>query len=161
MPVVASDMKVYLTGGAGNTNPNASLGGVTSTTQMGTAIHSLFDVVSPDESEAGDIEYRAVSLKNMSADTAYSVYAYIVDTSSADTSLAIAYDSVGTQSIVNESTAPTAVSFSAPTTRAAGIALGDMAAGAARRIWVRWTVDTAAAATAADTASFKFDFGST
>jgi hypothetical protein len=73
--------------------------------------------------------------------------------------VAVAYDSTGTQSIVNENTAPTGLTFSTPLSLAAGIALGDIAASGVARIWFRRTV-TAGAAVAADTGKFTVTVGS-
>ncbi len=48
-----------------NTNPNASLGGAVSSTEVvDNSLHNLFDKVSADESLSGDTEYRAVFIKN-------------------------------------------------------------------------------------------------
>ena len=36
MAIVAGDLKIYLSGGAGNSDPNASLGGIISSTEVQT-----------------------------------------------------------------------------------------------------------------------------
>jgi len=47
-----------LTGGAGNSDPNASPGGEMSANQIsGTPMNNLFDNVTADEAAAGDVEY--------------------------------------------------------------------------------------------------------
>ena len=72
------------------------------------------------------------------------------NTPSSDTDVAIGLGSSainGTeQTVADESTAPTGVSFSAPTTFAGGLAIGDLAAGAHKAVWVRRTVNAGAAA---------------
>lgn len=151
MSIVAGDIKFYLNGGAANADPNASLGGTISATQVSGSLHGLFDAVGSDEASAGDIEYRALDVKNTSAETANNAVVYISSqTSSADTSIEIAYDSTGTQTIANESTAPTGVTFSAPATKATGISLGSIAAGGTRRIWIKRVVTAGAVKTASD-----------
>ena len=62
MAIAASDILIRLSGGSGNSDPNAALGGVmsTSTAVTDNTTHNLFDVVSGTESAAGDIEYRGV-----------------------------------------------------------------------------------------------------
>jgi hypothetical protein len=159
MSVVSGDIKFYLTP-TGNTAPAASLGGSGQGSEISAvALHNIFDRVSAAEAAAGDVEYRAIDAKNTNAtDTLLDAVVYLVETSSADTTVAIAYDSTGTQSIVNESTAPVGLSFSTPVTAGTGIALGDMAAGATKRIWMRRTV-TGGAAKATDTGSITVSGG--
>lgn len=153
MAVDPSQLKYYLSP-TGNSDPNLSLGGSGLGSEIGSAIHNLFDRVSPAEASAGDIEYRSLSVKNTNpTDTLYDAVVWIsTETSSVSTTVALAYDSAGTQSVVNESTAPSspALSFSAPTTKATGIALGDIAPGATKRIWLRRTVTAGAAGAASD-----------
>lgn len=162
MSVAPTDLKYYLTP-TGNSDPVASLGGSGQGSEIGSGIHNIFDRVTPAEASAGDIEYRAIDVKNVNAtDTLYDAVVWVsTETSSASTTVALAYDSAGTQSVVNESTAPSspALSFSAPTSKATGIALGDMAAGVAKRIWLRWTVTAGAAGTASDAGELKVGGG--
>lgn len=147
MAIVAGDLRLYLTGGAGNANPALSLGGVISTTAFTDAtLANLFDNVSPADALAGCTHYRALSFKNASAEIAYGAVVYISqETTSADTTVEIAYDSTGTQSIVDEDTAPVGLSFSTPLSLGAGIALGDVAAAGVRRLWFKRIVSPAAA----------------
>lgn len=55
MAIVSGDILYKLSGGSGNSDPNASLGGVISTT---TASTNVYDDVGSAEAIAGDIEYR-------------------------------------------------------------------------------------------------------
>ncbi len=161
MSVVAGDIKFYLVPSA-NADPDASLGGVGIGSEIGAAIHNIFDRVSATEAVAGDIEYRAIGVKNTNVtDTLYDAVVWIsTETSSTDTIIALAYDATGTQSVVNESTAPSApaLSFSTPVSQATGIALGDMAPAAVKRIWLRRTV-TAGAAKATDAGALSVGGG--
>ena len=161
MPITAADLRMYLTGGAANADPALSLGGVISSVQFTDAtLQNLFNNVSPAEALAGSVKYRALSFKNVSAFIAYAAVVYISqETTSVDTTVAIAYDSVGTQSIVDEDTAPVGLSFSTPLSLAAGIALGDVAAGGVARLWFRRTV-TAGAAQASDSGKITCTVGS-
>jgi len=147
MAIVSGDLRFHLTGGAANADPSLSLGGVISSVQLTDAtLENLFDNVSPAQALAGCTHYRALSFKNASALTAYGAVVFISqETTSADTTIEIAYDSTGTQSIVNETTAPTGLSFSTPLSLGAGIALGDVAASGVRRIWFKRIVAPAAA----------------
>lgn len=152
MAVSSTDLLLFLTGGAANSDPNASLGGATSNTQAGVTLHDLFDAVTPTEALAGDTEYRAIDVKNNhSTDTLFNAVLWISgSTTSTKTIIALAYDATGTQSVANESTAPSGLTFTSPTSKATGIALGNLAAGATARIWLRRTVTAAAAVLAAD-----------
>lgn len=70
MPVEPGDIKVYLTGGASNTDPKESRGGTRSTTEvdLNTLLNNLFDDVSAAENAGGDFsEYRCVALRNEAA----------------------------------------------------------------------------------------------
>ena len=161
MAIIAANLTFYLTGGAGNALPAASLGGVISNTAFtNNTLANLFANVTPAEALAGSVKYRALSFKNLAAETAYAAVIYLSqETTSADTTVAIAYDSTGTQSVVNENTAPSGLSFTTPLSLAAGIALGDVEASGVRRIWFRRTV-SAGAAVATDTGKFTVTVGS-
>jgi hypothetical protein len=160
MAIVAGDLKLYLTGGAANADPTLSLGGVTSSVLFtDNTLDKLFASVTPAEGLAGSVKYRALTFKNTSALTAYAAAVYIAqETTSASTTVALAYDSTGTQSIVNEDTAPTGVSFTTPLSLATAIALGDVLAAGVARIWFKRTV-TAGAALAADQGQITITVG--
>lgn len=165
MPIVAADLLIRLSGGSGNTDPNLSLGGVmsTSTTVTDNTTHNLFDVVSGSESLPGDIEYRACYLLNNHGSlTAQATAIYISsNTTSADTSLDIALAGEGVnvtmETVGTEGTAPAGETFSAPSTYATGLVMGNITFGQRYGFWVRRTVNAAAAAANDDTAILKFD----
>ena len=148
MAIVSTDIQYRLSGGASNSDPAASLGGVKSST----AASNYFDDVSSAEASAGDTEYRCVYVHNAHATlTLIGAKVFIqTNTPSSDTDIAIGLGSSainGTeQTVADESAAPTGVSFSAPTTFAGGLAIGDLAAGAHKAVWVRRTVNAGAAA---------------
>lgn len=145
MSIVSSDIKFYLTGGVGNTDPNLSLGGDTSSTEVSPTLHGLFDAVSSVEAESGDAEYRAVSIKNTNgAESAINTIAYISQESTGTMDeVAIGYEN-GIQTVANESTAPAGVAFTTPLTKATGVSLGTIASGGVKRLWVRWTITAGA-----------------
>jgi len=145
MTIQASNIVFRLTP-SGNSDPVLSLGGSAGGSQISAALHGLFDAVSPAEALAGDVEYRALDVKNTSnIDTLYAAVIYVdTITSGASDEIALAYDATGTQTIANENTAPIGLTFSAPTTAATGIVLGDIAPLATKRIWAKWTVTAGA-----------------
>lgn len=166
MPIVASDIKIYLSGGGSNTDPNAALGGAISSTQVtDNSLHNLFDKVSGSESAAGDVEYRAIFIKNTHATLTYQSAKVYIGTNTPDTDTTVDI-SVATetgspiQTIADENTAPSGQSFSAPSSQGAALALGDLAPGASKAVWIRRTVTAGAAAYSADSVVLQV-FGDT
>lgn len=152
MPIEATDIKKYLSGGAANADPNASLGGAVS---ANAAAGNIFDAVSGAEAAAGRIEYRCIYYKNEHPTlTLIGAKAFIqANTPSESTDAAIGLGAAaigGTEdSVANESTAPAGVAFSSPSSFGTGLVIGDLAPGATKAIWMRRTV-TAGAPLATD-----------
>lgn len=161
MAITASDIVFLLSGGAANADGNASLGGVVSSNAVSSALHAFFDRVTGAEAAAGDIEYRCLYVKNDHATlTLYGTTVWIsTNTPSGDTVMAIGLGTAAIdateQTVVDEATAPTAVSFSAPATYGAGLLIGDLAAGQKKAIWLRRTVGAGAAAYNSDGATLS------
>lgn len=141
---MSATLEFRLTGGAANSDPNASLGGVMSSNQIsGTALNNLFDNINPSEAGAGDIEYRAIDIYNSGDQTAEAITLWIdTPTASEDTQIEIGLDST-TQSIGDEGSAPSAVSFSQPLPGST-MSVNDVAAGSAQRVWIKRTVSAGA-----------------
>lgn len=159
--ITTADIKYYLSGGATNTDPNASLGGVISTTELvDDTLHTLFAKVGAAEALAGSTKYRALYIKNTNAAslTLQDIVAYISSqTTSGDTSIEI---SVATeiadatiQTIVNEDTAPTGQTYISATGVAEGQDMGDLAAGSYRGVWIKRIVSAGATAYGSDEAT--------
>lgn len=163
MSIISTDIQFYLTGGAANSDPNLSLGGAISATLVGAGLNNLLDDVSPEEASAGDVEYRAINIKNTHAtETLTAAVIWITaETTSTDTTIDIAYDATGTQSVANESTAPTGVTFSKPVSKATGISLGNIAASGTKRIWFKRTVTAGAVKLASDLGTIRVEGGTT
>jgi hypothetical protein len=157
MPIVSSDIKYRLSGGAANADQNAALGGAKSSTE---ASASLFDNVSSGEAAAGDVEYRCFYVHNNHGTlTMLSAVLWIqANTPSAETTLDVALGTSAVnateQTIADESTAPSGVTWVPAVNEAGAIALGDIPPGQHRAVWVRRTVDAAAAASN-DTATLR------
>ncbi|MBK9418815.1 MAG: hypothetical protein IPN62_16425 [Flavobacteriales bacterium] len=150
MAVLNTDIKFYLSGGAANSNPALSLGGIISSVEVTPA--TLWDNISSAEAAAGDTEYRCIYVKNTSgADTLLAAAAWVSsNTPSTSTTLDIGLGFAAinaTETAVGaEGTAPSGPTFSAPASKAAGLVIGDMAAGAYKALWLRRTVTAGAAA---------------
>lgn len=156
MAILTTDILFKLsikTGTAGNQNAQGdkdqSLGKYISTTAWaGGTLHDLFDVVTGDENAASDVEYRCVFVHNNHATlTLQSAVLWIsaevgggaVAAIGIDPAAASPIGQAGAQAaeIATEQNAPAGVSFSAPTTKGTGIAVGNIAAGYCRGIWIR------------------------
>lgn len=163
MPITVSDILLRLSGGSSNSDPNAALGGVMSTTTTVTdnTTHNLFDVVSGTESSAGDTEYRGIYvLNNHGSLTAQNTHVYISSqTSSANTSLEIALAGEGLnatmETVGNENTAPVGETFSAPSSYATGLDMGNIPFSQRYGLWVKRIVDAGAAAANDDTTTIS------
>lgn len=167
MAIVASDIHTRHSGAASahaaQTDPNACLGSFCSSTQLtDNTDNNLFDDVTGGEHTAGDTEYRCVYIHNahgsLSLDNA--VVWIASDTSGADSDLSIAVGTAAVggqeQSIANESTAPTGVSWSdAAVSRATGLSLGNIPAGSHKAVWLRRTITAGSTPQAADTAQIQ------
>jgi len=164
MAIVSSDLKIRLSGGAANSDVNASLGGAKSSVEVtDNALHNLFDIVSGTESLAGDTEYRCVYVHNGHGSlTAKNTHVYISsNTTSTDDTWAIALAGEGlnatAETIVDENTAPSGESFTSPTTYAGGLDMGDIPFGQHYAIWYRRTVSASAAAIDNNSITLKVD----
>lgn len=153
MPITATDIEFHLSGGASNSDPDAALGGAISSTEITDAtIANLFDNVSGAEAAAGDTEYRCFYiLNNHGSLTLQGAEVWIeTNTPSGDTSAEIGLGSSavnGTeQTVADESTAPTSVTFSTAAGQGNALSIGDIPAGEHKAVWVRRTVGSGAAA---------------
>lgn len=161
MPITSTDIEYRLSGGASNTDPNASIGGIKSSTEIGTGLHNLFDVVGSAETTAGDTEYRCFYVHNAHGTlTLTSAVAFIQSqTPSADTSVEIGVGAAAVNATetatADESTAPSGVTFFAAANLGAALALGDIPAGQHRAVWVKRIVGAGAAAYTDDQATIR------
>ena len=163
MPILATDIKLYHSGGAANADPNASLGGIISTTQItDNSLHNLFDKISGAEAEAGDIEYRCIFIKNTHASLTYQGVKIYISTNtpspSTDVNISVATESGSpVQTIANESAAPSAQTFSNPTNIGTALTIGDLAPGASKGIWIKRVVTAGASAFANDSVILSYE----
>lgn len=166
MPIVSSDVKFHLSGGASNTNPNASLGGVRSTTEIvDNTVQNLFDNVTGTESAAGDTEYRCFYVKNGHGSITWeTVVKWIEAEVAGGANVNIGLDPAGNgdgvttgvaTTVVDESTAPAGVTFSAPTTKGTGLSIGNLTFGQMRAVWVKRIVPAATPGQASDGADLR------
>ena len=158
MAIVTADIEYRLSGGAANSSPAASLGGAKSSTVVGS---DLFDDVASGESAAGDTEYRCVYVHNDHGSlTMESAKVWIqANTPSPDTVIAIGVGTAainGTeQTVADESTAPSGVTFSSPTSEGTALSLGNIPFSQHKAVWVRRTVTAGASAYNSDSFTLR------
>lgn len=144
MPIISTEIQYRLSGGAANSNANASLGGAKSSNAVPA---NLFDDVSGAESAAGDIEYRCFYVHNNNGSLVLQNAVIWIDANTTGNRIAIGLGTSavnGTeQTVANEDTAPSGVTFSQPASKGAGIALGNIPAGQHRAVWIRRTIAAA------------------
>ncbi len=142
-----------LTGTAGGSlaqgNANNSLGKYASLTAASSALNALFDRISEDENANSAVDYRCVFVMNNSAQTAYGVTVWVNNQTSGGATAAIGVDPTGISDyeesdaqavqVATETDAPAGVAFSAPTSKATGILVGDVPAGHCFAVWYRRT----------------------
>lgn len=174
MAIVAADIKIrhsVLTGSAGNSvagTAAGSLGKYISTTDITDAtLSNLFDTISGAENAASEAEYRCIFVYNshatltwqnvvvwLASETAGGAVAAIsVDTTAAS---AVANASAQAKQVADENTAPSTQTFTAPTTKATGLSIGDLTPGQVRALWIRRTAANTAAL-ALDGVVIQFD----
>lgn len=110
--------------------------------------NGLFDDISKDESFDGGTEYRCFYVWNDHAtDSLIECAAYIASQPAGNDSIEIGLDGGGVNdgttaavTVADESTAPSGVTFSAPSDSSGAISIGDIPAGEGIAIWVKRTV---------------------
>jgi hypothetical protein len=139
---MASECVFTLTGGAANVDPNASLGGDGSSELLSTtALHNLFGPTDPtDITVSAHVTYRAIDILNNGDALAKLVEFFVVDTTNAESAIAIWYEAAPGQSIADENTAPVGATWTQPLvgTRQS---IANIAINGRARIWIRKTVN--------------------
>lgn len=145
MPISRRNLRFYLSGGATNTNPNASLGGPRSTTLVTDQLNGLFDDVTGDEAAIGETEFRCVYFANedIDPDGLLDPVVWVAEqTPSSRTRIEIAVGSKNADAPALENAfADPGVDFAAPATKQSGLELGaTFHTGDFVALWVRRTV---------------------
>jgi hypothetical protein len=164
MPIASTDILFKFSttaGAAGNTTaggaPGTSLGKYVSTTQIVDAtLDNLFPDITGDENAASNADYQCIfvhnnhatlTLQNAVAWLSAEVAGGAATAIGGDTTAASAVGASAAQAlqIADKNTAPAGVGFSAPTTKAAGVAIGSIGPGQVKAVWVRRTATNSAA----------------
>jgi hypothetical protein len=151
--IPAVDLGMFLTGGSSNTDPNLSIGGNVSSTEITSDnLNNLFRRITESEAGSGITIYRCVALKNKNAtqNMINAVFYMVFDTTSVDDlalySKAQAAKNVVETAVTNEFTAPTGsnISFIAALRRSSGLVLGNLAPTEYINVWMRVSVNPGA-----------------
>lgn len=147
---MSAEVDYRLSGGAANSDPNASLGGAISSVSIDSnANPNLFANVTTEEAGLGSDKYRCIFITPPSKN--YTGVSIWIDTQtlSNDTAIHLAVAPEGknadTQLLGNENSAPIDVIFTRPTQDYAALALPDLDSGDRIGIWIKRTVDSGAA----------------
>lgn len=156
MPLASTDIEYRLSGGASNTDPDASIGGAMSSTEITSgSLHNLFDVVSSSEASSGDTEYRCFYVTNNYSGSpiiqAQNILTFIQTvTPSTDTSVEIGLATEGIDStvsaIADESTAPVGVTFVSASTSPSTLSLPNLNPSQFIGVWIKRIVSSSASA---------------
>jgi len=157
MAILSTDIDFFLSGGGTNTDPDLSLGGVISTTEIvDNTLHNLFDKVTGDEALSGKTNYRGIYIKNSHASLTLESAIVWIDLNTTNSEIAIALAGEGLdvtmETIVDEDTAPVGETFTQPANKAAGLSLGNIPFGQKFGLWLRRVIG--AATSAEDAATF-------
>lgn len=151
MAILASEIKEYKS--TYSASGIDSLGGaITGTEITDNTTHNIWDVVSSAESSSGDTEYRCIYVKNTNTSlTLQAAKVWIAtNTPSTDTSVEIGLgtSAVGgtEQTVTNEQTAPSGVTFSTAAGEGNALTIGDIASLSHKAIWIKRIVSASAGA---------------
>jgi hypothetical protein len=133
----------YLSGGASNTDPEASLGGAQSSTTVYTpgTPSNLFGSLNSTEYSAGTVIYRCIWA--VATEQIYDLKVWkATETPQSSTTVALGWgDTTGGLTIADETVAPVGVTFEEPFVAEDATSGGDFEIGDARQLWIRYTVD--------------------
>jgi hypothetical protein len=174
MAIVQADLLFKYTGAASHdasqSDPDASLGNYRASNTITSGVdNNLFDDVTGDEASSGDTEYRAVGFLNNHGSLALtSCKVWIqVDTGNGEDDISFATEAPSNetngfiQTIADESTAPTAVTWSDATSKATGqdcpLGSNEVGFGEWFGIWWRRVISAAASAAAAESCTVRVE----
>lgn|SRR5215212_3376400 len=159
MVVIPSDVSFRYSGGAGNQNPFASLGGVISSTQMkDDMLDALFDPVSINQRVTGHTDYYCIYVRNGSGTstmTGTKVW-FTVVTTYISMGLGTAPVNGVEQTIGLVDTVPPAgIIFSQPLSENNSLQIGNLPPGQHKSVWFRRTIPANAPPTGSILTRFK------
>lgn len=107
-------------------------------------MNEIYDDVTKDESNDGVIRYRCVYYDNDSSDAKKDAKLWIESNTDGADTISIALDAAGAGGtaavIANENTAPAGATFTAPSTEATALSIGDLTANQSYPFWIKQEV---------------------
>lgn len=155
MAILTTDVDIFLSGGASNSDQHAALGGIRSTTtELNPVVgeENLFRNVDGAEASAGSIKFRGLYFENGHASLTLEGTKYWIITqptnAKVDIDIALAGEGLNAtmETVSDEDTAPIGETFTAPATKAAGLSMGDVPTLQHFGFWIRRTVTSGALA---------------
>lgn len=158
---MSADPRWRLSGGASNSVPALSIGGVMSSTEIAPGDNNLFDDVSGQETADGHTDYRGVYVYNNGDVDLIAPVVWVQDetVAAADIQVAPANEAVGATmaTIAGELVAPSSVTFVDAPNKASGIVLPNIPASSRKGIWIKRTVLPGTSAAAARTFNIRVE----
>jgi hypothetical protein len=165
-----ANLKFYLSGGAANVDPNASLGGARSATLVGAGLDNLFADVTAAEAIAGSVKYRCIYFRNEDPNVSgllAPLASWISQQTTAtgdDIAIGVCIAKGDATAVANENLSPvlgtlTGAAFSAPLTKATGILLAaaPLMQNEYLAVWIQRTVIAGAASDPNDQCSISIE----
>jgi len=135
------DLQFHLSGGAGNTDPHASLGGVASTTLLIEGANSIFSDPTPQHVQGLVDLHRCIYLTNVSAETAHRVNIWWRKVGLGIVNLYIGEDPAGiggtAQTVASQMSNPSDVDFILAQSKQACYTIRELGPGQSIPIWLR------------------------
>jgi hypothetical protein len=141
--IQATDIEYHYSGGTANTTPAASLGGAIATAQaVNDADQNVFADVTSDEASSGATYYSCLYIRNGNTGRTLETATIWIDVTPDQGTIGIGLDTaaVGATAASTAATVKTApsptITFTSPTTKAAGLTIGNIGPGQAKAVWV-------------------------
>lgn len=155
---MASELSLRLTGGVSNTNPELSLGGVTSSTVVSdVSKNNIFDDVTQEQLTSGYTDYRALDLVNIGTTTAGDITIYITSETTSTDSIIYLFMDYSDLSIVDKTTEPAGASWSHPL-EATPLSITDISSSSHARVWFKRVISAGATNLPSDEFQFRIDY---
>ena len=148
-------------GSAGNTTANGGAGTnlgkyASSGTLTDATLDNVFADITGDQNAASQVDYQCIFVHNNHGSlTLQNAVVWLTSQVSGGADIAIGLDTTAASAvgasaaqaltIANSTTAPSGVTFSAPTTKATGLSIGNLANGNVKAIWLKRTANNNAA----------------
>lgn len=164
MPIGSDYTEIRLSGGLTNTVPASALGGAMSTEVNGVVndriAHGVFDRVTLAQAQSGHTDYRCLYVKNKHASADITAVTLLQRIGPSNTKITLELGNGSSavngteQTIANETTAPTNVTFTTPSNSTEGVELAtSLSNGKKKAFWLKRV--TAAGALAEEDSSYR------